>query len=330
MTRAFVLLALSLSACHRPTPTTPLRSAITQGTVDPGDPAVVALLLPSPLCGQPSMLVCSGTLIAERTVLTAAHCVRDAPAGAFQVFFGSDVSAAGDRGDVVASFLPPDASVDLALLALGSPAAAPPIALRTQPLDATALNATVRVVGFGADDRQLVGVKRQGSAAIDQVDAATFRIRAAPALSCNGDSGGPVLMTAGGVEQLAGVTSFGDPQCTTSGTNVRVDPQTTWIQTTLAQIAATPTAPARAPLDPAADFCAQACSGDDQCPAGMFCTNGRCAPFGLNAGRFGAACADTCAAGNCVALSDGCRCLVDCNAPMPGGCSVTRFGRRRW
>jgi hypothetical protein len=187
------------------------------------------------------------------------------------------------------------------------------------------VNATVRVVGFGADEQQMLGVKRQGTAAIDRVDAATFRIRAAPALSCNGDSGGPVLLTAGGVEQLAGVTSFGDPQCTLSGTNVRVDPQTSWIQTTLVQIAALPAPMPRAPLDPAVDFCAQACSGDDQCPAGMLCTDGRCAPLGLNPGRFGAPCTDACATGTCVALADGCRCLVDCNAPMPGGCSVTRF-----
>jgi V8-like Glu-specific endopeptidase len=327
VTRAFVVLALSLGACHRPT--TPLRSAITQGAPDAGDPSVVALLLPSSPCGQPPMLVCTGTLVADRAILTAAHCLRDAPADAFFAFFGGDVSAAGDRRDVMATFIHPDASVDLGLVALSAPAPASPVALRTQPLDASFVNATVRVVGFGADDQQQVGVKRQGTAAIDQVDAATFRIRAAPALSCNGDSGGPVLLTSGGVEQLAGVTSFGDPQCTSSGTNVRVDAQASWIQMTLAQIAATPPPSPRAPLDPSVDFCAQPCSGDDQCPANLFCTDGRCAPFGLSAGRFRAACTDTCATGSCVALADGCRCLVDCNAPMPGGCSVTRFGRRR-
>jgi secreted trypsin-like serine protease len=320
------IVTLSLAACHRPAP---LRSAITQGSPDSGDPAVVALVLPVPLCGQPAMLVCTGTLVAERAVLTAAHCLKESPAAGYQVFFGSDVNAGGELRDVIAGFMPPDTSVDLALLALGSAAPTAPLPLRSQALDASAVNATVRVVGFGADDQMMVGVKRQGTAAIDQVDAATFRIRAAPALSCNGDSGGPVLLTSGGVEQLAGVTSFGDPGCSISGTNVRVDSQSGWIQTTLAQIAALPAPAPRGPIDPAADFCAQACSGDDQCPAGMLCTDGLCALIGFQPGRFGAACTDTCANGTCAAIAGGCRCEVDCNAPMPGGCSMTRFRSRR-
>jgi V8-like Glu-specific endopeptidase len=325
VTRAFVIATL-LAGCARTT--APLRSAITQGTPDSGDPAVVAVMLPSPLCGQSPMLVCTGTLVGDRAVLTAAHCVRDTPADAFQVLLGSDVSS-GELHDVVASFTPPDGSVDLALLALGAPASGTPIPLRSQPLDATAVNATVRVIGFGADEQQHIGTKRQGTAAIDQVDAASFRIRAAPSLSCNGDSGGPVLLSAAGVEQLAGVTSLGDPQCTISGTNVRVDAQMSWIQSTLAQIAAMAAPSPRAPLDPNADFCARPCSSDGDCPDRMFCASGRCAPFGLNAGRFGAACTSSCSTGNCVTLAGGCRCLTDCNAPMPGGCSVTRFPRRR-
>jgi hypothetical protein len=27
----------------------------------------------------------------------------------------------------------------------------------------------------------------------------------------------------------------------------------------------------------------------------------------------------------CIALTDGCRCLVECNPPTTGGCSVSRF-----
>ena len=48
-----------------------------------------------------------------------------------------------------------------------------------------------------------------------------YLYRAAPGIACHGDSGGPGLMTVGGVERLVGVSSRSD--CTAVGTDTRVD-----------------------------------------------------------------------------------------------------------
>jgi secreted trypsin-like serine protease len=328
-----IFLALILSSCSQPH-SSPFRAAVTHGAPDPDDPAIVALVLQPALCGAPEIVSCTGTLVAPRAVLTAAHCLTEGPAGAIQVFFGEDARSDGVRLDVSGTYPHPDPSVDLALLVLASASPVAPLAVRTQILDAPAVGTTVRVVGFGADELQVVGLKRQGPAAIDQVDPATFRIRAAPALSCSGDSGGPVLLADAGVEQLAGVTSFGDAQCAISGTNVRVDAQASWLQATLATIAQLAPAPAREAIDPAGDFCSRACTVDADCPEGMLCTDGqdglRCTLLGLPAARFGPPCLadDSCGGEVCATLPDGCRCLQPCSTRPPmggGGCSVTRF-----
>src|SRR5690606_27799595 len=41
--------------------------------------------------------------------------------------------------------------------------------------------------------------------------------------TCQGDSGGPNFVTIGGVEYIAGVTSFGDIGCAAAGAGTRVD-----------------------------------------------------------------------------------------------------------
>src|SRR4051812_26200904 len=98
MPRSAVLLALILLSCHPPSVS---RSAVTHGAPDSDDPATVALVLPVAVCGQPPIVFCTGTLVAGRAVLTAAHCLQDAPAGAIQVFFGADAHGTGERLDVI-------------------------------------------------------------------------------------------------------------------------------------------------------------------------------------------------------------------------------------
>src|SRR5262245_42153369 len=124
-----LLLVILWAACA-PAPQ-PLRSAISHGTADSGDPAVAALSVYVSACNDPPAVFCSGTLVAPRALVTAAHCLDVAPAGAMVVFFGDDVRGPGEMHGVVAAYRHPD--LDVAVLALDGDAVAAPIALDEGP-----------------------------------------------------------------------------------------------------------------------------------------------------------------------------------------------------
>jgi Trypsin len=317
-----LLLLVGVAACARPAPQ-PLRAAITHGTLDAGDPAVAALLLRVAACGASPVVYCTGTLVAPRALLTAGHCVDVAPVGAVTVFFGADARGAGEAHGVVASIRPADAGVDLALLALDEAAGVPPVALDLAPPPAP--GTAVRLVGFGADDNGVVGAKRTGAALLDAVGDAELRVGPAPALSCGGDSGGPMLLGDGGGERVAGVASYGDAGCAVSTSYARLDTQSAFLGDALAQIAALPVATPRPSLEAGAG-CGRACAGDRDCPLGFVCLpGGGCGLPGAAASSVGAACTSdaTCAGGSCIALEGGCRCVTPCEPTRrsPGGCS---------
>src|SRR5581483_2348821 len=64
--------------------------------------------------------------------------------------------------------------------------------------------------------------KRWGASRIDKFSASQFSFVPAPSQTCFGDSGGPAFAQIGGVEYLIGITSTGDPECISGGTDVRV------------------------------------------------------------------------------------------------------------
>lgn len=316
---AWVLLA---AACDATTSTQ--SSAIVGGSADTGDPAVVAIVARRTQCNQASIGVqCTGTVVADRVVLTAAHCVVPDATGTYEVYMGPSV------GDPSGRFILVDDAVrhpqfddathayDFALVHLADSAQVPPVALPSVTLDSTYVNAQARIVGYGVAAPMMIadGIKRDTTMLVSAVDAQTFTATPNPGNSCGGDSGGPVFVQTGSGEQLLGVTSSGDAQCATNAIDARVDTALGFIQTYLAS---PPTFPPPT-IDPA-DTCTATCTKAADCPAQMTCEVGRCRFPGSLPASYHAACTQDseCGTGTCAQLTpDDCRCTMPC-ASMGG------------
>ena len=337
------VLAVAAGACLAEPPGQATR-AVVDGTLDSGDPAVVAIGSRRVGCEERLAVRCTGTLVAPRLVLTAAHCVIDPRLGSdLEVLVGAGVDAPGAAFHrVVEVAAHPDYQTDgdpadVAVLVLDTPAAVAPVALPASPVDAALVGRLVRMVGFGdtGPAGEPPGRKRTGTAVVTEVADAWFRIEASPSMSCHGDSGGPVLGEEDGAEVLLGVVSHGDPGCTDYGINVRVDRfARDFIEPWMAMASAQDLAAAPAPDAGAiaeGDLCTAPCVDDIDCPDGLVCRlaltgDGRCVVPGLLAGTLGPVCdRDDMCSDRCVRLrsdaeAGACRCHIPCaDMPVPTG-----------
>ncbi len=176
---------------------------------------------------------CTGTLVGEKLVVTAAHCVTDVSASSLQFVIGASIFSAGvvERHNVASLKAHPnynDRTItnDIGILILATKPSVAPLGV-VQSMDTSWVGRSLTFVGYGVSNGRTqrgAGYKRSVDMPVSFVDAKTFGVEVAGRNTCNGDSGGPALyIDATGAAFVAGVTSYGDETCVEYGVDTRVD-----------------------------------------------------------------------------------------------------------
>lgn len=237
---AGVVLGLGLQA--------PTANAITAGEPDKGKhPWVGALVSYDPETSE-KYLICSGTLIAPRVFMTAAHCLLDEPSDlyvSFEEFVGApdvgpDVKLY--HGDAIShpefeDETAPGDTNDIAVVVLDErvkgvkPAHLPKVGTLDRLVrHDVAEKLQYGVVGYGREGKDEEGFfggggRRYAFSSFSSLESHKLHlsqlVSEGDGGTCRGDSGGPAFL--GKTRVVVGITSDGDPDCAENGVYYRVD-----------------------------------------------------------------------------------------------------------
>jgi hypothetical protein len=231
MSRSLVLLLLLLALVGCGPDAPPVReqrAPIINGQEHDGHPAVGQLVF-AYTGGDIQDGDCTATLVGQKTVITAAHCLGF-PLTDFHV--GGGIHEA-DRSIPHPNYDPNTPYLwDMGLVVLKT---TPSVEAAWLAMDPPQEGMAVTLVGFGvtAKDAGDSGIKRLAQNTISSVEQRYFGITGASGSegnACYGDSGGPAFVTHGGKEALAGIISFTTGECGANTYCTRVDRTLDWLQ----------------------------------------------------------------------------------------------------
>jgi hypothetical protein len=206
------------------------QAAIINGIPDTTHDAVVALF--------GSFSGCSGTVIEANAsgvyVVTAAHCFEQDTIQ--QVVVGDNYQAAEDVLDVVdwqqhPQWNPNDLAFDFAVLRASGGFGHPVLPVLTPAEDTIGVGEPLTHVGYGllSSPNGSTTSRHYGNNNVSEVAQIQIAYAQPTTGPCSGDSGGASIVDLGGGERLAGVISFGDPDCAQYGVSGRVSSVYDWL-----------------------------------------------------------------------------------------------------
>jgi MYXO-CTERM domain-containing protein len=206
---------------------------IVGGSIDNGHSAVALLV-------QDPGYICSGTIVAERVYLTAAHCIESTNPNDYVVAGGTNLNnddpdyvIGVDAVHVHPGYSSSSNSNDVGIVELSSDSPVKPYRWMGNGSDVYDLGTSFTAVGYGDTNGsgQGAGVKRHVDMTIDELFSDAYLYGdGSNGNTCFGDSGGPDIVNNNGFFTVIGVHSFvTDGNCLDQGGSIRTDAMASFI-----------------------------------------------------------------------------------------------------